>query len=197
MVETSLVRRHHFEPIRIDGVWTVPCPEIDIKVAFDRKYKNTDGFEDLGNFRGSPVLISGPNKDEIGSIANPLPSQSPESKAGYILWREIEIDGEKILIAVQMLGEDTMTSHHTHASSREVFHRMLGKLYNFHNQEVVRVENRLRIHPGDSHLSFTTDSPAITLLVQRGESIEHDYLPQPDYEFLRQQATLLDKQLIS
>src|SRR3989344_681792 len=142
MTEILRILPHHFEPRCINGVWTVPCPEVDIKIAFDQKYKNTDGFKDLGEFRGLPVLISGPNKDEIGNIDNPLPSQSPESKAGYILWREIEIDGEKILIAVQMLGEDTMTSHHTHASSREVFHRMLGKLYNFNNQEVVRVENR-------------------------------------------------------
>jgi len=193
MTEILRVLPHHFEPICINGVWTVPCPDVDIKIAFDKKYKNTDGYKGLGKFGDVPILISGPKNEEVGSVDSPLPSKSPDSKANYLMWREREINGEKILIAVQTLEEFTMTSHHTHDSSREVFTRLVGELFNFHNQEVVRVENRLRIHPGDSHLSFTTDIPALTLLVQRGQEIKHDYLVQPHYDFLRMQAELLDK----
>lgn len=196
MPEILQVLPHHFEPICMNGVWTIPCPEVDIKITFDKRHKNTDGFKDLGKFRDLSVLISGPNDEEIGSIGNPLPSKSSDSKAGYLIWREIEINGEKILIAAQMLDEFSMTSHHTHAFSSELFRRLLGRFYNYHNLEVVRVENQLRIKPGDSHLSFTTDSPAINLLVQRGKDIKHNYLSQPDYSFLRQQAELLDKRLV-
>ena len=196
MIESFQIRPHHYEPIFANGLWIVPCPEVDIKIAFDRKYKNTDGFKDLGKFANVPVLVSGPSNEEVGTVDNPLPTKSPDSKANYLMWREREINGERILIAVQTLEEFTMTSYHQHGSSREKFRRLIGKLYNYHNREVVRMEDKLQIQPGDSHLSFTTTQPAITLLVQRGEDITHDYLPQPDYEFLRQQAGLLDKQLV-
>lgn len=195
MLESLPVQRHHYEPIFVNGVWIVACPEVDIKITFDKKHKNTDGFKDLGKFGSSPVLISGPKDEELGSVDRPLPSKSPDSKANYLVWRETEISGEKILIAVQTLEEFTMTSHHQHGSSEEKFRRLIGKLYNYHNEEVVRVTDRLKIQPWDSHLSFTTDQPAVTVLVQRGADITHDYLPQPDYEFLKQQAYLLDNRL--
>ena len=195
MPEILQVLPHHYEPLYTNGIWLVPCPETDIKVAFGEKFKGTDGFKDLGKFRDFSVLISGVGDKDIGTIDKPIPSKSPDSKAGYLLWYEVEIESEKILIAVQNLSEFTMTSHHTHDSSGESFRRLQGKLYNYHNEEVVRVDNRLRIQPGDSHLSFTTDLPAITLLVQRGHDIKHNYVNQPDYEFLRQQADLLDKRL--
>lgn len=195
MPEILRILPHHFEPLFTNGLWIVPCPELDIKISFDERFKNTDGFKDLGKYKDLRVLISGIQDEELGSIDNPLPSKSPDSKAGYLMWRETEIGGEKILIAVQILDESTMTSHHTHDSSGEIFRRLSGKLYNYHNEEVVIVENQLRILPGDSHLSFTTVQYAITLLVQKGSDIKHDYLSQPDYEFLKQQADLLDKQL--
>jgi len=195
MIERPTILPHHFEPLKTNGLWIVPCPEVDIKISFDEKHKGSDGFRDLGKFSELQVLISGADDREIGSIHKPLPSKSPDSKADYLMWREVEIGDEKILIAVQMLLPLTMTSHHTHNSSTEIFQKLHGKLYSFHNQEVVRIENRLRIQPGDSHLSFTTNQPAITLLVQRGENIKHNHLNQPDYEFLKQQADLLDKQL--
>lgn len=195
MTEAYQIRPHHYEPIFAGGLWIIPCPEVDIKISFDKKRKNTDGFKDLGKFGSVPILISGPNDEEVGTADNPLHTKSPGSKANYLMWREREINGEKILIAVQTLEEFTMTSHHQHGLSQEKFRRLVGKLYNYHNGEVVRVEDRLKIQPGDTHLSFTTALPAITLLIQRGEDITHDYLPQPDYEFLRQQADLLDKRL--
>lgn len=196
MPEILRVLPHHFEPICINGVWTIPCPEVDIKITLDKRHKNTDGFKDLGKFEDLPVLISGLGGNDLGSVDNPLPSKSSDSDAGYLAWYEQEVGEEKVLIAVQMLKEFTMTSHHTHESSREVFRRLVGTFYNYHNQEVVRVEDRLRIQPGDSHLSFTTDIPVLTLLVQRGQDIKHDYLVQPDYQYLRMQAELLDKRLV-
>ena len=195
MTEILRILPHHFEPRCINGVWIVPCQDVNIKIAFDKKYKNTDGFRDLGKFRNVPVLISGSNDEELGSIDNPLPSKSPDSKANYLMWREREINGEKLLIAVQTLEEFTMTSHHQHGSSEEKFRRLVGKLYSYHNEEVMRVSDKLKVLPGDSHLSFTTDQVAITILVQRGEDIVHDYLQQPNYEFLEEQAYLLDNQL--
>lgn len=195
MRETLRALPHHFEPILINGIWTVPTPEIDIKVAFDEKFKDSNGFKDLGKFKDTPVLISGAGREEIGSINEPLPSKSADSKAGYLLWKEVIVGEEKILIAVQSLHEFTMTSHHTHDSSSEIFRKLQGKLYNYHNEEVSRVENQLRIQPGDSHLSFTTDQPALTLLIQRGQDIKHEYIKQPDYALLKEQADLLDNRL--
>jgi len=195
MQEILRVLPHHFEPVHSDGVWIVPTPEVDIKIALEERFRGTNGFRHLGHFQDLPVLLSGVAIEETGTISEPIPSKSPESKAGYLLWKEFTVGNEKILVAVHMLGSFTMTSNHKHSSSGEIFRRLVGKLYSYHNEGVERVENQLRIKPGDSHLSFTTDQPALTLLVQRGQEIKHDYVKQPDYEFLRERADLLDKSL--
>lgn len=209
MTERFAVLSHHFEPVYSNGVWIVPCPDVDIKIALatqqnmDQLIHSMNGIhsngigrrvEELGDLDGRRILVAAPGA-EVGTIENPIKSKSPTSQGEYLLWKEIDLGKEKVLVALQWLTLFVATSHHTHGTSSEIFRRLYGKLYNYHNYDVIRVENLLYTRPGDSHLSFTIDQSALTLLIQRGQDIKHDYLPRPDYEFLRREAELLDKRL--
>lgn len=185
----------------LDGIHLFSFPKFGIKAAISQdpskvslaqSYINLigcpDGIAKLPLKSGGVLLLSAP-EFEIFTTENPYKTGSP-SDADYLA--KYEDKGRRLLI--QYLRPRQTTSHHSHGQTKETFEPMFGNFFIWHNQfRVIRVAARTIIGPMQSHLGFTIDNPAITLIMQEGPNFEHHYLPKPDIEFLIDQAKLLEK----
>ncbi len=185
----------------LDGIHFFNFPELDIKAAISKdpskvylaesymeKIAAQNGIDKLPLDSGEILLLSAPTL-EIFTLENPYKTGSP-SDADYLA--KYEDKGRRLLI--QYLRPRQTTSHHLHGQTTETFEPMFGDFFIWYNQlRVITVATRIIVGPMQSHIGFTIDNPAITLIIQEGPNFEHQYLVKPDVEFLIAQAKLLEK----
>lgn len=185
----------------LDGIYLFSFPKFGIKAAISQdpskvslaqSYINLigypDGIAELPLKSGGILLLSAP-AFEIFTTENPYKTGSP-SDADYLA--KYEDKGRRLLI--QYLRPRQTTSHHLHGQTKETFEPIFGDFFIWHTQsQVIKVTTRTVVDPMQSHIGFTIDRPAITLIMQEGHNFEHEYLPKPDIEFLIARAKLLEK----
>lgn len=185
----------------LDDIDFFRIPELDIQVAISKDLSKVstaesymrsicapNGIAKLPLESGEILLLSAPAL-EIFSVENPYKTGSP-SEAVYLA--KYEAEGLRLLL--QYLKPGQTTSHHLHLETKETFAPIFGDLFIWHNQsQVIKVETKTIVGPGESHIGFTIDRPAVTWVAQKGPNFEHQYLPRPNIDFLITQAKLLDK----
>lgn len=185
----------------LDGIHLFRLPELDIKIAISKDPRKVSLAESCMNLIGSPngivklplesgeILLLSASALEIFTVENPYKTAST-SDAVYLA--KYEAEGLRLLL--QYLRPRQTTSHHLHLETKETFAPIFGDLFIWHNQsQVIKVETKTLVGPRESHVGFTIDRPAITLVIQEGPNFEHQYLPRPDGAFLIAQTTLLER----
>lgn len=185
----------------LDGIDFFSLPEFDIKAAISKDPSQVSSAESYMNLISYPngiaklpldsgeiFLLSAPAL-EIFTVENPYKTGSP-SDADYLA--KYEAEGLRLLL--QYLKPMQTTSHHLHLETKETFIPIFGDLFIWHNRsQVLEVKTETVVSPRESHIGFTIERPAVTLVIQEGPNFEHQYLPKPIIEFLIAQAKLLEK----
>lgn len=185
----------------LDGIDLFHIPGLDIKVAISKDPSKASLAESYMELICSPngiaklplksgeILLLSASAWEIFTVKNPYKTGSP-SDAAYLA--KYEAEGLRLLL--QYLKPRQTTSHHLHLETEETFAPIFGDLFIWHNQsQVIKVVTKTIVGPRESHIGFTIDRPAVTLVVQEGPNFEHQYLPRSNIDFLIAKAKLLDK----
>lgn len=187
-----------FSPPGRSEIAIVELAKLDIKVAVaqteEEVEKLIDGMNSTGGktkvsivpVNGQFLLVSQHSDVETYDIKNPHRTGSP-SEAIYLA----RYERKDAVVLVQYLGPNQSTSHHSHPQAAELYRKLSGELFIMCNGEkMFKVSGTTIVNPEESHIAFTTESSALTLIVQFGGNFEHIQQERPDQKFLAEQARL-------
>lgn len=166
-----------------------------VAIAYSRQdaVRLVSSVRTMQEYAGSdePVLFNNVENDiwllrgkgvNLHGFENPFKTGN-DSDAIYIATSKLE----KGFLLVQYLPPMSRTSHHWH-NETEIYSNT-GELLIWRNEkEIIPVRGLLTLKPGESHIGFTLDKPAITCIYQTGEELRHEPLKRLSMKFLIEQA---------
>ncbi|MCR4325059.1 MAG: hypothetical protein NUV69_05220 [Candidatus Curtissbacteria bacterium] len=174
----------------------MPESETSFRVAVARNQSELEGIHTQLNAEGrtdiAQIYVNGKavvvttTGMKLYSMREPHKTGSP-SDALYLA-RGSE---KNLEILVQYLPPYQRTSHHRHPNAGELYQELDGNLFMLRNRSTVqRLTGRALITRYETHIGFTTDEPAISLVVLMGGDSTHTHVERPHHQTLIKKAQL-------